>query len=751
MKTTTDTITSTNKNFKNTTASKTKPQSHSEETLSGSIERVTFHSEESGFCVLKVKTKNQRDLVTVIGNSMTVTAGEFIDCNGRWINNREYGLQFQADVLRIALPSTLEGIEKYLGSGMVKGIGPHFAKVLVKTFKEKVFDIIDTNPNRLMELPGIGNVRRERILQSWKEQKVIRDIVVFLHSHGMGTARAVRIYKTYGNESIAKVRENPYRLALDIRGIGFKTADALAQRLGIEKQSVMRAEAGVKHVLQELCGSGHTAIAKEILVKETEKTLEIEPALVEEAILRGQADNHFVVENFEEERFVFLTHLHRAEVGVVHELQRLMKHPSAFEKILDFTQLLPWVQKETGLTLSLTQQQALSVALQRKITIITGGPGVGKTTLVNTLLKILGDKTNKMMLCAPTGRAAKRLTESTGLEAKTLHRMLEFDPKNYGFRRNDKNPLDAEVLVVDEMSMVDLTMMHHLLKAVPNDCILVMVGDVDQLPSVGPGAVLSNLIESQVISVVRLTEIFRQAQSSQIIVNAHKINKGHLPKLRYESGEISDFYFIEANEQEAIQDKLMQVVTERIPKRFNLDPIREIQVLVPMNRGSLGVRSLNIELQKRLNPNSKANFTRFGSTFSVNDKVIQTVNNYDKEVFNGDIGFITKIDIEESKLVIEFDGREVFYDSDDLDELSLAYATTIHKAQGSEYPAVVIPIAMEHYMLLEKNLLYTAVTRGKSLVVIIGQPKALGMAIRTLRSTQRITHLTQRLSAAFST
>lgn len=723
---------------------------HVQETLSGTIERVTFHSEESGFCVLKVKAKGHRDLITVVGSVMSVASGEYIDCDGRWVNNREYGLQFQADTLRIALPSTLEGIEKYLGSGMVKGIGPHFAKVLIKAFKEQVFEIIETTPERLKELPGIGEMRRERITEAWKEQKVIRNIVVFLHSHGLGTARAVRIYKTYGNESITKVRENPYRLALDIRGIGFKTADALAQRLGIEKQSVMRAEAGLKHVLQELCSVGHTAISKNTLIQETIKTLEIEPSFVEEAILRGQAENHFVVETIEEERFVFLTSLHRAEVGVVHELKRLMKPPSLFAKAFDFNQLLPWVQKETKISLSLTQQQALSVALQRKMTIITGGPGVGKTTLVNTLLKILGNKTNKMLLCAPTGRAAKRLTESTGLEAKTLHRMLEFDPKKFGFRRNDTNPLEAEVLVVDEMSMVDLPMMHHLLKAIPSHCVLVMVGDVDQLPSVGPGAVLANLIDSQVIPVVRLTEIFRQAEASQIIINAHKINKGHLPKLRYESGEISDFYFIEANEKEEIHDKLMQVVLDRIPKRFNLDPIRQIQVLVPMNRGSLGVRSLNIELQKRLNPNAKVNITRFGTTFSVNDKVIQTVNNYDKEVFNGDIGFIKKIDLEESMLLIEFDDREVTYDSDELDELALAYATTIHKAQGSEYPAIVIPIAMEHYTLLEKNLLYTAVTRGKSLVVIIGQPKAMGMAVRTVRSTQRITHLTQRLASAFS-
>lgn len=719
------------------------------DSLSGSIERVTFHSEETGFCVLKVKAKKHRDLVTVVGSSMSITPGEFIDCQGRWIHNREYGLQFQADHIRVTLPSTLEGIEKYLGSGMIKGIGPHFAKILVKAFGEEVFDIIEANPDRLLTLPGIGEIRSAKIIKSWHDQKVIRDIVIFLHSHGVGTARAVRIYKTYGNEAISKVRENPYRLAMDIRGIGFKTADALAAKLGIEKNSIMRAEAGVKHVLQELCGFGHTAVPKTKLIEETVKLLETETLQVEEALLRGQAENRFVVEQIDEEPCVFLNNLYRAELGVVTELKRIMKLPSLFAKEFDFNTVVYGVEQKTGLKLSLTQSQALSIALKHKVSIITGGPGVGKTTLVNSILTVLCEKTREILLCAPTGRAAKRLSESTGFEAKTVHRLLEFDPKTFGFRRNETYPLAAEVLVVDEMSMVDLPMMHQLLKAIPDCCTVIFVGDVDQLPSVGPGAVLANLIESQVIPVVQLTEIFRQAKSSQIIVNAHRINKGHLPRLKYETGEISDFYFIEANSKEEIQAKLLQVVLNRIPKRFGFDPIRQIQVLVPMNRGSLGVRSLNIELQKQLNPKASVQINRFGWTFSVGDKIIQTVNNYDKEVFNGDIGFITQIDLEESKLVIEFEGRKVVYESDELDEIALAYATTIHKAQGSEYPAVVIPIAMEHYTLLERNLLYTGVTRGKSLVVIVGQPSAIGMAVRTVKSSKRLTHLTHRLAETF--
>lgn len=717
-----------------------------QEYLSGSIERITFHNPENGFAILKVKARGQKDLVTVLGNSVTVTAGEFIDCSGKWVNNREYGLQFQADNIRTILPSTLEGIEKYLGSGLIKGIGPHFAKVLIKAFGEKVFQIIEENPEKLNNLPGIGQVRRERIIQSWKEQKVVRDIMVFLQSHGVGTARAVRIYKTYGNKAIDTVRENPYRLALDIRGIGFKTADILAQRLGIDKNSVMRAEAGVKHVLQELCDFGHTAIPKNTLIEESMKVLEIEQEMILEAILRGQADNHFVIESIEDAPFVFLTNLYRAEVGVVQEIKRILKPASLFAKAFNFNDLSAIIKNDLGFNPSLTQQQALSTALQHKITIITGGPGVGKTTLVRAIIHMLKGKTQNIKLCAPTGRAAKRLSESTGLEAKTIHRLLEFDPKKYGFRRNENLQLDADVLVVDEMSMVDLPMMHALLKAVPKQATLILVGDVDQLPSVGPGSVLSSLIESQIIPTVCLTEIFRQAKSSEIILNAHKINKGHLPKLHYVQGEISDFYFIEAETREQIQEKLLQVVSERIPKRFNFDPIREIQVLVPMNKGGLGARTLNGELQKRLNPNAGTQITRFGWTFAVNDKVIQTVNNYDKEIFNGDIGFIKKIDLEESKLLIDFDGNSIVYEVDELDELALAYATTIHKAQGSEYPAVVIPIAMEQFTLLEKNLLYTGVTRGKSLVVIIGQPKALGMAVRTIRSTKRISHLTYRLS-----
>jgi exodeoxyribonuclease V alpha subunit len=722
--------------------------------LSGAIERVTFHQEDSGFCVLKVKAIGQRELVTVIGNAVSVTAGEYVDCTGSWVNNREYGLQFKADQLRVVMPSTLAGIEKYLGSGLVKGIGPHFAKVLVDAFKEQVFDIIETEPDRLLTLPGIGEYRRDRVMKSWQDQKMIRQIVVFLHSHGVGTARAVRIYKTYGQKSIEKVRENPYRLALDIRGIGFKTADVLAERLGISKQSLIRAEAGVRHVLQEHSNDGHCAMFVKALIKAAVELLEIPESIILEAMQTEIMAKRLVQETIGDEEALFLAAMHRAEVGIVSHLKRLQRYTSVWMKEIDVQNACQWVEKRTQLQLSLLQETALKTALQHKIVIITGGPGVGKTTLINSILQIVKTKTKHLVLAAPTGRAAKRLSDSAGLEAKTLHRLLEFDPNDRQFKRNEHAPLEADLVVVDEMSMVDVNMMYQLLRAIPDTSALLLIGDVDQLPSVGAGAVLANLIESETIPTVRLTEIFRQAKTSQIIVNAHAINRGKMPEfpvaIAGAATALSDFYFIEADAPETIQDKLIQVVVDRIPRRFGFDPIRQIQVLVPMNRGGLGARALNVTLQSKLNPTAKNAVSRFGSTYAEGDKVIQTVNNYNKEVFNGDIGFITDIDIDAGLLHILFEGRLIEYELDELDEISLAYATTIHKAQGSEYPAIVIPLAMQHFMLLERNLLYTGVTRGKSLVVIIGQYKALGMAVRTLRSSKRLTHLRERLFHAFT-
>ncbi len=714
------------------------------ERLSGSVERVTFHSEESGFCVLRTKVKGHRDFITVVGSAASVSPGEYIECLGTWLNDRTHGLQFKAQQLIVVPPSTLEGIEKYLGSGMVKGIGPHFAKVLVNAFQENVFTTIEEEPQRMLELPGIGQKRMDKVTSAWADQKVIREIMVFLQSHGLGTGRAVRIFKTYGNESIIKVTENPYRLALDIHGIGFKTADTLAVKLGIPLDSLIRAQAGVRHVLQEISSDGHCAAARDALIHEAIKLLEIPAEIIEKAIALEIAEDNLVSEEINAIPSLFLTTLYRAETGTASNILRLLQGVLPWGDI-DLDKVIPWVEGKTGLTLSDSQRMAVRLALSSKAVIITGGPGVGKTTLVNSILLTIRAKQITVTLCAPTGRAAKRLSESTGLEAKTIHRLLEFDPQTFGFKRNRENPLETDLIVIDEASMVDIVLMNRLLSAVPDKAALMIVGDVDQLPSVGPGAVLGDIIHSKKVPTISLTEIFRQAASSRIVVNAHRINKGEMP-LRNEGSELSDFYFIPASSPEDIYTKLMQVITERIPKRFGLDPVKEVQVLTPMNRGGLGARALNIELQKALNAKAEPKITRFGTVFAPGDKVIQTFNNYDKEVFNGDIGQIVKIDVAESMLHVDYDGRSAAYEFGELDEVSLAYATSIHKSQGSEYPAVIIPLAMQHYTLLERNLIYTAVTRGKKLVTIIGEPKALAMAVKNLKSNKRVTNLAARLS-----
>jgi exodeoxyribonuclease V alpha subunit len=526
------------------------PTTTPRERLAGAVERVTFHSEQSGFCVLRVKVRGQRDLMTVIGSAAAVSAGESIEAHGHWVNDREHGLQFRAEQLRVVPPTTLEGIETYLGSGMVKGIGPHFARKLVRAFGEAVFDVIETTPERLQELEGIGPKRRERVSAAWAEQKVIREIMVFLQSHGVGTSRAVRIDKTYGDEAILKVTENPYRLALDIWGIGFKTADAIAQNLGIPRDSLIRAQAGVRHALQVWSEQGHCAAPPERLVAMAIKLLEIPAVIIEEAIARELASENLILDR----ALLFLTPLYRAEVGCASQVIRLLKGAPPWGMI-DPEKALPWVEAQTGLTLAPSQREAVATMLAHKVTIITGGPGVGKTTLVNSLLRILQAKRVEVLLAAPTGRAAKRLTETTGIEAKTVHRLLEFDPMSFRFKRDAENPLETQLLVIDEASMMDTVLMNQPLRAVPDDSGLLIVGDVDQLPSVGPGAVLADLIGSGAVPTVRLTEIFRQALSSRIIVNAHRINQGEIP-LAPVKGESSDFYLIEADDPEDIAAKL---------------------------------------------------------------------------------------------------------------------------------------------------------------------------------------------------
>ncbi|WP_373510590.1 ATP-dependent RecD-like DNA helicase [Thiocapsa sp.] len=719
------------------------------ENLAGMVERVTFHSAENGFCVLRVQVRGQRDLVTLIGSAATVSPGEHLEAEGHWVNDRQHGLQFKATGLRLVPPRSLEGIERYLGSGMVKGIGPHFARHLVNAFGEDVFSVIEETPERLLELPGIGPKRQYRVTSAWAEQKVIRDIMVFLQSHGVGTARAVRIYKTYGDAAVERVRENPYRLALDIYGIGFKTADGIAEKLGIARDAPIRAQAGVRHVLQELSGDGHCAAWHEQLTEQAAVLLEISAPVIEDAIQVELAEERLVAERIEDRPVLLLAPLQRAERGVAGHLRRLEQDPPPWGAI-DADKALPWVEQRTGQTLSDSQRIAVSTVLNAKIAIITGGPGVGKTTVVNSLLRILVAKGVEVCLCAPTGRAAKRLSESTGHEAKTIHRLLEFDPQVMGFKKDAENPLETDLVVVDETSMVDIVLMNQLLRAIPSAAAVILVGDVDQLPSVGPGAVLANLIDAGTIPTVRLTEIFRQAAASRIVVNAHRINAGRLPEVSRANGPESDFHLIHADTPEAIHERLLKVVIERIPARFGLDPVRDIQVLTPMSRGGLGARALNVALQAALNPDAQPRIERFGWTYAPGDKVIQLANDYNKEVFNGDIGRIQSIDTEEGVLSIVFDGRAVIYETGELDTLALAYATSVHKAQGAEYPAVVIPLATQHYTLLQRNLLYTAVTRGKRLVVVIAQPRALAMAVKRSDSGRRLTRLRERVSEAKS-
>lgn len=713
------------------------------ERLQGAIERITFHSEESGFCILRTKVKGHRDLVTVQGNAACISVGDYIECQGQWINDKKYGLQFKATHLKTILPTTLEGIEKYLGSGMVKGIGPHYAKKLVAAFGEAVFDVIEQTPERLMALEGIGQKRKEGIIAAWAEQKAIRHIMVFLQSHGIGTARAVRIYKTYGDQAIDLVRENPYRLALDIRGIGFKTADVLAQKLGIAKDSVIRAQAGVRHVVQEQCDHGHCAVERKQLIKASHELLEIPSSILEEAIEHEVAEKNLAIDEIEEQICVYPIALYRAETNAADQLKKLLGIPP-WGKI-DVTQAIPWLEEKTGLTLAASQQAALENVLKSKVSIITGGPGVGKTTLVKSLLMMLRAKRLEIALCAPTGRAAKRLTETTGLTAKTIHRLLDFDPQSYGFKHNQDNPLPLDVLIIDESSMLDIMLLNHLLKAIPLHAAVIFVGDIDQLPSVGAGAVLSDLIQSGIITTVRLTEIFRQAAHSKIIVNAHRVNQGLMPVTHDDKS--NDFFMIYAETPEEIQALLMDVVTRRLPEHYHCNASRDIQVLCPMNRGGLGSHSINAELQKVLNGFSEPKITRYGTTFAPGDKVIQMTNNYNKEVFNGDIGFIESVNIEDGVIKISFDRVIKEYEAHELDELSLAYAISIHKSQGSEFPIVVIPLATQHFALLARNLLYTGITRGKELVILIGQKKAIGMAVKNNKEAHRLTKLAQRLQA----
>ncbi len=718
--------------------------------LNGQIERITFASEESGFTVARVKVKGHRDLVTIVGNLMSPMPGEIISMKGKWSSHAKYGQQFSVQQYHTAVPASVVGIRKYLGSGLIKGVGPVTAGRIVNKFGSDSLEIIENDIKKLHQVNGIGKKRIEMIAAAWEEQKEIRDVMIFLQSHDVSSAYAYKIFKQYGNGSIAVVQENPYRLAMDIFGIGFVTADSIAEKLGFAKDSDLRIRAGVIYVLHQLADEGNVYYPYEDLIVKCVEILEVDAELVAGAIRMDSADRLIVVEDLNKSpddlrgnsRGVYLAKFHVSETSVAVRLKRLTELPKSIRHIKK-DKALEWVQEQLSITLAKKQKDAIMASLESKVMVITGGPGTGKTTIINAVLKIFSRVGIKILLAAPTGRAAKKLSETTGLKAKTIHRLLEFSFAAGGFKKNDTRPLKCDLLIIDEASMIDLILMHHLLKAVPPGATLILVGDVNQLPSVGAGNVLNDIIESNTVNIVRLDEIFRQARQSRIIVNAHKINKGIIP--RFDSyTDKNDFYFINQEEPERVVEIIIKLVTKNIPRRFGFDPFDEIQVLTPMHRGVAGASNLNKKLQNALNPGGKG-MARGDTEFKVNDKVMQIKNNYDKDVFNGDMGRIMKILPELREVKILFDGRIITYDFMDMDELVLAYAISVHKSQGSEYPVVIIPILTQHYILLQRNLIYTAVTRGRKLVVMVGTRKALAMGVKNNKIQKRYTYLKNRL------
>ena len=714
--------------------------------IKGQIERVTYFNEENGYVVARLKAEGHMDLVTIVGTVPGLNPGEVLKLKGEWQSHPKYGKQFKISSCETAIPATVAGMERYLASGMIKGIGPVMAKRLVTRFGTETLDVIEQDTERLKEVEGIGEKRVEMIRSAWQAQREIREVMIFLQGHGVSPAYAVKIFKQYGSEAVPVVRENPYRLAEDVFGIGFITADKIAEKLGIEKESLIRARAGVQFILNRLSDEGHVYFPFDRLVEEAEKTLEIDRGIILDALASAAADRRVVIEEMDafggEGKAVYLIRFHVSEQGIARRLQELLACPRQLP-LVNQQDILTSVEKDLGFVLSEQQARAVHNSMERKVMVITGGPGTGKTTIIRAIVAIQNKMSRRVLLAAPTGRAAKRMSETTGHPAKTIHRLLEFSPKDGRFKRDEQNPLEADTFVIDETSMVDTTLMYYLLKAIPLAATIIFVGDVDQLPSVGAGSVLKDIIDSGAVSVVRLNEIFRQSKESMIIVNAHRVNSGLMPD-ENRKGKKADFHFIEITEPGEVLDKVVELCRERIPARFGYRSIEDIQVLAPMHRGTVGAFNLNTELQRQLNP-AKEELIKGGRTFKKGDKVMQIRNNYDKDVYNGDIGRITKIDAEEQEVTVNFDGRFLGYDFSELDELVLAYATSVHKAQGSEYPAVVIPILTQHYLLLQRNLLYTGITRGKKLVVLVGTRKALAIAVHNNKTQLRYTLLKERL------
>ena len=699
------------------------------------VERITYQNPENGYSVLKVKVKGYNDLVTLVGNLLEVPVGSVLLCRGEWKVDKRYGSQFVAATWEETMPATVYGIEKYLGSGLVKGIGPRFARAIVQRFGTETIDIIETEIERLYEVPNIGRKRVAKIRESWEKQKDIKNVMLFLQGYGVSTAYAAKIYREYGKESIDKVRENPYRLADDIWGIGFKTADGIAAKMGYEKEDPRRCRSGILYTLGELSDEGHVYAGEEQLVKTAGQLLEAGETAIRDTLAGMLQAEDLILDK----DAIYLPPFYHAECGTSRRLRDLAESTgrSLFDGLFDPSSLTA----ETGIEYDEVQLAAIRQAVTSKVMVLTGGPGTGKTTTTQGIIAALKKAGLRVLLAAPTGRAAKRMSEATGMEAKTIHRLLEYNPQD-GYKRNDENPLEGDALIVDECSMIDILLMNNLLKAVPVGMRLVFVGDIDQLPSVGAGNVLRDVIDSQRIPVVRLVRIFRQAQKSRIVMNVHTINQGRFPDTS--NGRDTDFFFMREDDPERAAETIVRLVKERLPRAYRESPDR-IQVLTPMQRGVVGAANLNLLLQQALNP-SGPSLGRGGYTYRQGDRVMQLRNNYAKEVFNGDLGYIREVDTEERMLTVDFDGKKVEYDVTELDELTLAYATTIHKAQGSEYPIVVMPVLMTHFVMLQRNLIYTGITRAKKICVLLGAAKALAYAVRNVSVLKRNTRLKERLN-----
>ena len=699
------------------------------------VERITYQNPENGYSVLKVKVKGYNDLVTLVGNLLEVPVGSVLLCRGEWKVDKCYGSQFVAATWEETMPATVYGIEKYLGSGLVKGIGPRFARAIVQRFGTETIDIIETEIERLYEVPNIGRKRVAKIRESWEKQKDIKNVMLFLQGYGVSTAYAAKIYREYGKESIDKVRENPYRLADDIWGIGFKTADGIAAKMGYEKEDPRRCRSGILYTLGQLSDEGHVYAGEEQLVKTAGQLLEAGETAIRDTLAGMLQAEDLILDK----DAIYLPPFYHAECGTSRRLRDLAESTgrSLFDGLFDPSSLTA----ETGIEYDEVQLAAIRQAVTSKVMVLTGGPGTGKTTTTQGIIAALKKAGLRVLLAAPTGRAAKRMSEATGMEAKTIHRLLEYNPQD-GYKRNDENPLEGDALIVDECSMIDILLMNNLLKAVPVGMRLVFVGDIDQLPSVGAGNVLRDIIDSQRIPVVRLVRIFRQAQKSRIVMNAHTINQGRFPDTS--NGRDTDFFFMREDDPERAAETIVRLVKERLPRAYRESPDR-IQVLTPMQRGVVGAANLNLLLQQALNP-SGPSLNRGGYTYRQGDRVMQQRNNYDKDVFNGDLGYIREVDTEGRTLKVDFDGKWVEYDVTELDELTLAYATTIHKAQGSEYPIVVMPVLMTHFVMLQRNLIYTGITRAKKICVLLGAAKALAYAVRNVSVLKRNTRLKERLN-----